>query len=159
MSISDVMMWRYYELLTDVQVAEIEKMKREAHPMQAKKDLAQRIVADFHSEEAAAKAGEDWGKQFQKDEVPDVIELVQVKLDDVKTEQLPGEGVWQIRLHKLLHKAGLASSVSDAQRKLKQGAVQIGREVKKEVWFSAISGGDPFDVRVGRIVKKVHVIR
>src|SRR6201997_1295646 len=66
MSISDEMMWRYYELLTDVQVAEIEKMKREAHPMQAKKDLARRIVADFHSAEAAAKAGEDWGKKFQK---------------------------------------------------------------------------------------------
>src|SRR5439155_7891924 len=49
MSISDEMMWRYYERLTDVQVADIEKMKRDAHPMQAKKDLARRIVADFHS--------------------------------------------------------------------------------------------------------------
>src|ERR1700719_2045758 len=48
MSISDEMMWRYYELLTDVQVADIEKMKREVHPMQAKKDLARRIVSDFH---------------------------------------------------------------------------------------------------------------
>src|ERR1700720_1497654 len=63
MSISDEMMWRYYELLTDVQVADIEKMKRETHPMQAKKDLARRTVKDFHSVEAAAKAGEDWAKQ------------------------------------------------------------------------------------------------
>src|SRR5207247_9110826 len=47
MSISDDMMWRYYELLTDVQIAEIEKMKRESHPMEAKKDLARRIVTDF----------------------------------------------------------------------------------------------------------------
>src|SRR4030088_3135788 len=46
MSISDEMMWRYYELLTDVQVTDIEKMKREEHPMQAKKELARRIVAD-----------------------------------------------------------------------------------------------------------------
>ena len=68
MSISDEMMWRYYELLTDVQVAEIEKMRRESHPMQAKKELARRIVADFHSAEAAAKAGEDWGEQFQQGE-------------------------------------------------------------------------------------------
>ena len=45
MSISDEMMWRYYELLTDVQVPEIEKMKQEAHPMEAKKELARRIVA------------------------------------------------------------------------------------------------------------------
>src|SRR6266852_6111387 len=54
MSISDQMMWRYHELLTDVSVADIDKMKRESHPMQAKKDLARRIVADFHSGEAAA---------------------------------------------------------------------------------------------------------
>jgi len=63
MSISDEMMWRYYELLTDVQVAEIEKMKREAHPMDAKKGLARHIVADFHSAEMATQAGEDWAKQ------------------------------------------------------------------------------------------------
>src|SRR5271169_5882534 len=62
MSISDEMMWRYYELLTDVQIAEIEKMKRESHPMQAKKDLARRIVWDFHTAEAGGKAGEDWAK-------------------------------------------------------------------------------------------------
>jgi tyrosyl-tRNA synthetase len=68
MSISDEMMWRYYELLTDVQVAEIEKMKTATHPMQAKKELARRIVADFHSAEAAAKAGEDWANDFQKGE-------------------------------------------------------------------------------------------
>src|SRR6266513_586144 len=74
MSISDEMMWRYYELLTDVQMAEIARMKRESHPMQAKKDLAARIVKDFHSPDAAAKAADDWAKQFQKDEVPESIE-------------------------------------------------------------------------------------
>src|SRR5437667_2375951 len=59
MSISDAMMWRYYELLTDVQMAEIERMKRESHPMQAKKDLAARIVKDFHSDDASIKAGQE----------------------------------------------------------------------------------------------------
>src|SRR6201982_2149818 len=78
MSISDEMMWRYYELLTDVQLAEIEKMKRDTHPMQAKKDLARRIVADFHAAEAAVKAGEDWAKQFQKDEAPEEVERVSI---------------------------------------------------------------------------------
>ncbi|MFZ0771639.1 MAG: tyrosine--tRNA ligase [Candidatus Sulfotelmatobacter sp.] len=165
MAISDERMWKYYELLTDVQVADIEKMKREAHPMQAKKELAGRIVADFHSMEAAAKAGEDWGKQFQDRESPTVIELVQVKLDDVKTVKLDdvktepvAEGQWQIRLDKLLYKAGFANSISEAQRKLKQGAVQIAGEVKTEVWSSAMSGGPPFDVRIGRTMKKVHII-
>src|SRR5438105_3529619 len=83
MSISDEMMWRYYELLTDVQVPDIEKMRREAHPMQAKKDLARRIVADFHSAEAAAQAGEDWAKQFQKDQIPGVLEQITVPISKV----------------------------------------------------------------------------
>src|SRR5580693_3327602 len=55
MSISDEMMWKYYELLTDVQLSDIEKMRQETHPMQAKKDLARRIVADFHAADAATK--------------------------------------------------------------------------------------------------------
>src|SRR5215472_1188846 len=88
MSISDEMMWRYYELLTDVQVPEIEKMKRNvaagaAHPMALKKGLARRIVADFHGAEAGAKAGEDWARQFQKDEVPDQLEEVSVPFTEV----------------------------------------------------------------------------
>jgi tyrosyl-tRNA synthetase len=78
MSISDAMMWRYYELLTDVQLPEIETMKRESHPMEAKKDLARRIVTDFHSADAAVKAGEDWAKQFQKDEAPETVEQVPI---------------------------------------------------------------------------------
>jgi tyrosyl-tRNA synthetase len=78
MSISDAMMWRYYELLTDVELPEIEKMKQESHPMEAKKDLARRIVADFHSADAAKKAAEDWAKQFQKDEVPETVEQVPI---------------------------------------------------------------------------------
>src|SRR6266481_712598 len=86
MSISDAMMWRYYELLTDVQMAEIERMQRETHPMQAKKDLAARIVKDFHSPDAAAKAADDWAMQFQKDEAPENAEEVKVRLADVIPE-------------------------------------------------------------------------
>ena len=62
MSISDAMMWRYYELLTDVQLPEIEKMKSESHPMEAKKDLARRIVTDFHSADAASESSRGLGK-------------------------------------------------------------------------------------------------
>ena len=60
---------------------EIEKMKREAHPMEAKKDLARRIVTDFHSADAAAKAAEDWAKQFQKDEIPQDVEEVEASVE------------------------------------------------------------------------------
>src|SRR5882724_13109841 len=89
MSISDEMMWRYYELLTDVRSEQIAMMKKDAgsgkaHPMALKKELARTIVADFHSAEAAAKAGEDWAKQFQKGEVPEGADVVMVRLDDVE---------------------------------------------------------------------------
>jgi len=78
------MMWRYYELLTDVRTDRIEQMKQDAasgkaHPMALKKELAMSIVADFHSPEAAAKAAEDWAKQFQKDEVPEGLDVVAVQ--------------------------------------------------------------------------------
>src|SRR5256886_1173052 len=89
MSISDEMMWRYYELLTDVTTADIEKTKGEvaagqAHPMNVKKELARRIVSDFHSPDAATKAAEDWAKQFQKDEAPDAVEEVAVEYGEVQ---------------------------------------------------------------------------
>src|ERR1022692_2007309 len=85
MSISDDMMWRYYELLTDVRVEQIAAMKADvasgkAHPMALKKDLARSIVADFHSAEATAKAEEDWARQFQKDQVPDSIESSEIEI-------------------------------------------------------------------------------
>src|SRR6476660_7405842 len=143
MSISDEMMWRYYELLTDVQVAEIEKMKREAHPMQAKKDLARRIVADFHSAEAAAKAGEDWAKQFQKDQVPSSVELVRIPLDRVNaasSRELADEesyfpldnpklpGIRLVWFNKILVEAGLAASGTEASRKIKENVVRVNEK-------------------------------
>ncbi len=121
MSISDAMMWRYYELLTDVQLPEIEKMKRESHPMEAKKDLARRIVTDFHSAEAAAKAGEDW---INRNEVPDDAEP-----HDASVELTP-DG--RVRLDKLVWREGLADSITDAVRKIKQGAVRVNDEVKTD---------------------------
>ncbi len=144
MSISDEMMWRYYELLTDVQVAEIEKMKREAHPMQAKKELARKIVTDFHSAEAAAEAGEDWAKQFQKDEVPENVE--ETKIDAPEN---------RLRMDKLLARVGLAGSVTDAGRMIKQGAVRVnGAALNDPAKVLDISGG--VTLQVGRKIKKVR---
>ncbi len=142
MSISDAMMWRYYELLTDVQVAEIEKMKVDAHPMTAKKDLARRSVADFHSAEAAEKAAEDWAKQFQKGGVPDVVEEVTVEEKSV-------------RLDKLLARVGLADSGTDAVRKLKQKSVKVNGEVRSDP-TGVIDLSQPVTLQVGRKIKKVR---
>jgi tyrosyl-tRNA synthetase len=156
MSISDEMMWRYYELLTDVQVAEIEKMKSEAHPMQAKKDLAQRIVKDFYSADAALNANEDWAKQFQKNETPESIEQVDVRLDEIKAGDGTGSGI-SIRIDKLVHKAGLATSATDAQRRREQGAVKVnGEPVTTPVL--ALPERTEIDLRVGKGIKRVRLL-
>jgi tyrosyl-tRNA synthetase len=156
MSISDEMMWRYYELLTDVQVPEIEKMKREAHPMQAKKDLARRIVKDFHSAEAAAKAGEDWAKQFQKNETPDSIETIDIRLGDVgELNPIPGSS---IRVDKLLFKTGFASSVTEAGNKRKAGSVRFNSETVKDPIYAAGVPPVTIDIRVGHRMKRVQIL-
>jgi tyrosyl-tRNA synthetase len=181
MSISDEMMWRYYELLTDVQVADIEKMKREMHPMQAKKELARRIVADFHSSEAATKAAEDWAKQFQKDEVPDDVETIEVRVDTIRLgavipDEKRGGGatreikmadsscvidtfLYPLRIDKLIRHAGLALSNTEAAGKIRQGAVSIGGEVilPNEVHVGAPIGA-VFLLKVGRRMKRVRLI-
>jgi tyrosyl-tRNA synthetase len=131
MSISDEVMWRYYELLTDVSMAEIEKMKRETHPMQAKKDLARRIVANFHSPDAAAKASEDWARQFQKNEVPEDVEEVSILVEEMGGS-VDASSRALLRLDRLLVKCGLAPSATDAARKLKQGSVRVDNEVAKD---------------------------
>jgi tyrosyl-tRNA synthetase len=131
-------MWRYYELLTDVSMTEIEKMKRESHPMQAKKDLARRIVADFHSAKAATKAGEDWGKQFQRDEVPEDVEEIFIALAEIGGHVVNTDRGDEatIRADRLLVRCGLAASTTDAGRKLKQGSVRVDDHVLKEPYFT-----------------------
>ena len=156
MSISDEMMWRYYELLTDVQLAEIEKMKAESHPMESKKDLARRIVTDFHSAEAAAKAAEDWAKQFQKDEVPEDVESVTVPFADVANK----EGT-AIRADRLLVAVGLASSVSEANRKIDENAVRV--DGKPYSGFVQLMGdgadNTPLRIQLGRKIRRVLISR
>jgi tyrosyl-tRNA synthetase len=156
MSISDAMMWRYFELLTDVQLPEIEKMKRESHPMEAKKDLARRIVTDFHSADAATKAAEDWAKQFQKGEVPEHVEEVFIALAEIGgyiADTDRGASA-TVRADRLLVRCGLAVSTTDAGRKLKQGSVRVDDHVLMEPYFSQ-TGPPPMrlPLRVGKQLK------
>src|SRR5947209_4892618 len=93
MSISDELMWRYWELLTDASMSAIGQMREQAkagklHPMNVKKGLASKIVTNFHSEAAAKQAGEDWEKQFQKDEVPENVENITVPAGDLSGQQI-----------------------------------------------------------------------
>ena len=108
MSISDALMWRYYELLTDLTIAEIEALQADVaygtlHPMRAKKDLAKRIIADFHSPADAEAAEENWAKQFQKDEVPENLEEIEIDAAEVGTLT---DGTANIKLDKVIAQAG-----------------------------------------------------
>jgi tyrosyl-tRNA synthetase len=172
MSISDEMMWRYYELLTDVQVADIEKMKHEVHPMDAKKGLAKKIVADFHSAEAATKAEEEWAKQFQNDEVPAELERVDIRFKEVLSEgpftgggvRVTGQQRWEaIRVDKLIRRSGLAASNTEAGTKIKQGAVSLldvsgGKLDAAKGLLAMIPLGEELVLRVGRKMKRVRIL-
>jgi len=90
MSVSDAIMWRYYELLTDVSMTEIEQMKADvasgqAHPMRIKRALAERITRDFHGLEAAALADQNWVQIFQKREIPQIVDRTPLQVGSVKS--------------------------------------------------------------------------
>ena len=162
MSISDDLMWRYYELVTDVSMSDIEQMKRDvtggaAHPMKLKQELGKRIVADFHSPEAAEQAAQDWSRMFQKDETPEDLPLVTVPFAEVAAPHaaLSGESI-QIKLDKLLARTGLATSVTDGVRKLKQNAVKINGELKTEV-VATVDRNVEFTLRAGKRMVKVAI--
>jgi len=172
MSISDHMMWRYYELLTDVRTEQIAAMQADAasgkaHPMALKKELARSIVADFHSAEVATKAAEDWAKQFQKDGVPDDVEEVRVRLAEVEAPiegsqfevvgEVLGSPERRIKLDRLLARSGLADSISDAVRKLKQRAVKVNAQLKTDpVIF--LDPHKELVVRVGKKIKRIKLV-
>jgi tyrosyl-tRNA synthetase len=158
MSISDALMWRYYELLTDLTLAQIEALKDDVaygtlHPMRAKKDLAKRIISDFHSPADAEAAEENWAKQFQKDEVPENLEEIEINLAEVGTLT---DGTANIKLDKVLAKAGLAETNSDAQRKIKAGSLKIDGEPCKELYLRTPLPAEKI-FRVGRKMKKVRI--
>lgn len=125
MSISDDLMWRYYEMLTDLSVSEIAALRGrveagEAHPMESKIALARRIIGDFHSASEAEAAAGEFNRVVRQGQAP----------SDLATIELP-EGVLadgHVRVDKLLAKTGLAPSVSEAVRRLKANAVEINGE-------------------------------
>ena len=176
MSISDEMMWRYYELLTDVRVDAIAQMKADAasgkaHPMALKKELARGIVADFHSVEAAAKAAEDWAKQFQRDEVPSTVELVLVPLAKVNAAgtrdllevnsifwlcDFKAEHVRLVWFDKVLAEAGFVQSRTEAGRKIREKAVRAnGKTVDQPV--VAVPLRLEIEVKLGKKAKRVSI--
>ena len=122
MSISDELMYRYFELVTDVPMSDIEQWKKEVgsgdrHPMELKGDLAVRIIADYYDVAQATAAREAFANVFRKGEIP----------EDIETRDLPVSSE-QMKLAKFLASMGLAASVSEANRLIGSGAVTINGE-------------------------------
>ncbi|MBN9615802.1 MAG: tyrosine--tRNA ligase [Acidobacteriales bacterium 59-55] len=157
MSISDELMWKYWTLLTDLRQSEIAQMRAEVdggslHPMQAKKNLAHAITADFHSAAEADSAAENWAKQFQQRAVADDLEEVAVSYAAVA-----GTASNTVRMSKLLAQAGLAASASEATRKLGEGAVRVGTEVHRDAMLTLEALPARLTLRLGKRAKAVTV--
>ncbi|ADU96972.1 tyrosine--tRNA ligase [Thermovibrio ammonificans] len=144
MRISDELMWRYYRLVTRVPEEEIEEMERAVkegrlHPMEAKKRLAETIVATFHGEEAAKRAREHFERVFSRRELPPEIPEPEV--------EVPENPIWLPKLLKIL---GLVKSTSEGRRQIRGGAVRIdGRKILDEDYKVDLLAGE-FVVQVGK---------
>ena len=119
MSISDELMWKYYELLTDLSPAEISTLKTKIaegeNPRNLKVDLAKLIITDFHSQAAANEAEDAFTRQFVQKEIPDEIDETRI-----------ASGSHQ--LAQLLADTGLAASKGEARRLIDQGGVKLNGE-------------------------------
>ena len=143
MSISDELMFRYYELLTEIPLAEIQTLRREIasgkrHPMEIKGDLAVRIITDYHGADAANAAREEFNRIFRKREIPEDIETKEISL-----------GSGPMRLSKLMAAVNLAPSVTEAQRLLESGAVHMNDQRITDVKAEISAPGEYF-FKVGK---------
>jgi tyrosyl-tRNA synthetase len=143
MSISDKLMWSYYELLTDFAPPVIVRLQEEVnmgvlHPMDAKMQLAHTIVAGFHSEEAAKEAADEFRLVYRDRKAP--TDLPEMNL------------AWGTRpLFGILTETQLASSRSEAERLIKQGAVEVNGQIEKDVKRTIVlNPGDLLALRVGK---------
>ena len=123
MSISDVLMWRYYDLLSSLSIEQIaaqkQRVEQGTNPRDIKIELAKELIARFHSEADAQAAHDDFIQRFQKKALPDEIPELTVIIDEDT-----------ILIANLLKEAGLVASTSEAMRMIKQGAVKLNGEEK-----------------------------
>jgi tyrosyl-tRNA synthetase len=143
LSISDQLMFRYYDLLSDLGAEQIAQLKQEMeagvlHPKEIKKRLARELTARFHSDEAARLAEQNFEKVFQKGGVPDDIQVVQVTAS---------EDIW---IPQLLVDMELVKSTSDGRRMIKQNAVSLDGEKVTDVNAVVRPQGEVL-VKVGKL--------
>lgn len=154
MQISDEIMWRYYELLTDLSLPQIAEKKNQVasgavHPMDSKHELAHTIVAGFHSEADADHGAATFKKVVQQGQVP----------EDMPEFDLPDEARegTAVRIDKVLRAIGLAKSGGEANRKLKEGAVDVNGERCQEMAYEVGGGVDALVIRMGKKWARVRL--
>lgn len=151
MTISDAMMWRYWELLTDLSVDAIAALKASAeagsrNPRDIKLDLAERIVADYHPAAEAKAAREQWLHDVSQGQIPTDLEQIQVS---------------DPRLNRVVTQAQLAASTSEADRLIKAGAVAIAENGSDDLVTQTspafkLAPGD-YVIRAGKRWKRILV--
>ncbi len=148
MSISDDLMWKYYELLTDLSPSEILDLKSQIangeNPRNLKVRLAKLIITDFHSSEAATAAEEDFVKRFVQKEIPDEIE-----------EKSIAAGIY--KLADLLADTGLAASKGEARRLIDQGGVKVNGEKAANVEIAITHDGILLQVGKRKFLKLISL--
>jgi tyrosyl-tRNA synthetase len=142
MSISDDLMWKYYELLTDVSQSELSELRTKCesgaeNPRNAKVDLAKMIIRDFHSPDEATAAEDEFNRRFVQKEIPDQIE-----------EKKVGPGPF--KLADLLAETGLASSRGEARRLIEQGGVKVNGDKASAANADISIGSDGVLLQVGK---------
>jgi tyrosyl-tRNA synthetase len=149
MSVSDTLMLRYYELLTDITPPELARLKDDIaagakHPRNVKEELAKVLVARYHGQQAADEAAQEFAHIFREKGLPGEIEEVTLKVAEAK--------LW---LPKVLAEAGLAPSTSEARRLINQGGVQVDGEKVSDP-NQGLASGKTYLLKVGkRRFKKV----
>ena len=152
MSISDPLMWRYFELLSFRPLPEIEAMRSDVdqgrNPRDVKFELAREIVARFHSDAAAEHAHRDWANRVQAGAVPTDLEERTIEIDAASA-----------RLTGILKDLGFVSSGSEANRKIEEGAVRVNQE-KITSRRHELPAGNTYVVSVGkRFFAKIRLVK
>jgi tyrosyl-tRNA synthetase len=143
MSISDELMIRYYELLSDMTLAELDKLKaglkdKSLHPMAAKKALGREIVSRFHGAGAGEVAEENFVKRFKENEIPDEMPQVGYNLAD-----------GSVLLAKAMTEAGLTKSNGEGRRNIDGGGVKLNGEKVSDTNLELTAAGE-YIVQIGR---------
>jgi len=154
MSISDDLMWRYFDLLTRLPAAEIGTL-RAGHPRDAKMQLARTVTAQYHGEEAASGAEAKFVRLIRQRQ-PREEDLEEVMLHPLSEGggAIPGGGVGPRPLRMVLKEAGFVPSLSEARHRIQEGAVEVDRERVVDV-NHALAPGRSYLIRVGRRFKRV----